>query len=560
MYTHPGTPNDFAWGSDDPSADSGSGVTISQDAWWLLAITKPTGTSAPRFHQKLLSAGIGSWNHLNGSAVGQTVNDVARIRLGGVINSGANMRLACVAIWDTDLSDAEIESIGTAKSTASIYDLAPNCLWDLNQESISPLSDLTGGGANQISITGTSVVTGDDPPGWTFGLTTPIVISTTRVDALAGSGSTSVTVPTNAEAVVAFFSHFDAVAGAALATMTLGGVAMTDETDVLKNEQMAVGDAGTNSTGVGVEYLSWLPGTGTQTLAWSWSAGGNQDEGGAIYLVWLRNVNIGTPFRDFALDSETASTAPSVSIACKSTDLVIGYVQNFSAFGNFTGATVDTLLYTNDLYNSENVNVATLVASNGALTFSNTSPNYSTLAAISIAAKRTSTFPEVATSISDDFNRADADALGSNWTEIADVDIVSNQMFFPGPGHGMAYWTPAKFLDQEIRVQVSAIGTSNMDIQWRAALASNRANDPTTTTNWSGPHLFISASTNTVQLRAWDGTGQEGLHDGMKVPGGIQAFDEFGIRAVSRSFEYIIGRLGEVSWRLLGARAYEGFL
>ena len=395
---------------------------------------------------------------------------------------------------------------------------------------------------------------------WSGGdYTKPTVISTTRVDALAGSGSTSVTVPTDATAVVAFFSHYDAVTGAALATMTLGGVAMTDETDVLKNEQMAVGDAGTNSTGVGVEYLSWLPGTGTQTFAWSWSAGGNQDEGGAIYLIWLKNVNHGTPFRDFALDSEIASTAPSVSIACKSTDLVIGYVQNFSAFGNFTGATVDTLLYTNDLYNSENVNMATLVATNGILTFSNTSPNYSTLVAISIAARRSTTFPEAVTSISDDFNRADGDALGSNWTEIADVDILSNQMYFPGPGHGMAYWTPAKFLEQEIRVQVTAIGSSNIDIQWRAALASNRANDPTTTTNWSGPHLFISASTNTVQLRAWDGTGQEGLHDGMKVPGGIQVNDEFGIRAVSRSFEVYHRHSNEGVWRLLGVRAYEQF-
>lgn len=50
----------------------------------------------------------------------------------------------------------------------------------------------------------------------------------------------------------------------------------------------------------------------------------------------------------------------------------------------------------------------------------------------------------MATLASDDFNRADADALGSNWTEeTQDWDIVSNKARATLPGTSVAYWSGA---------------------------------------------------------------------------------------------------------------------
>ena len=58
----------------------------------------------------------------------------------------------------------------TTPSTQQLADLGAVALWDFNQASTATaLTDLVGT-ANQTAISGTSVVTTDDPTGWTFGL------------------------------------------------------------------------------------------------------------------------------------------------------------------------------------------------------------------------------------------------------------------------------------------------------------------------------------------------------------------------------------------------------
>jgi hypothetical protein len=146
-----------------------SGMTAGD--WQILAITKATGTVAPRMHRKQL--GSGSWTHGSPSSTHAPVTTaVALFQIGarGTVDY-KDFRIAVAAVFDTELSDALIESIQTTPSTQKLADLGAVALWDLNQASTgTAVVDLTGDGADQTTITGTTVVTGDDPPGWTFGV------------------------------------------------------------------------------------------------------------------------------------------------------------------------------------------------------------------------------------------------------------------------------------------------------------------------------------------------------------------------------------------------------
>jgi hypothetical protein len=78
-------------------------------------------------------------------------------------------RLAVIGIWQSVLTNTQIEGLTSALSAWK--DLGPTALWAFNQASTTtPVTDLTGGGADQTAITGTTAVTGDDPPGFDFTL------------------------------------------------------------------------------------------------------------------------------------------------------------------------------------------------------------------------------------------------------------------------------------------------------------------------------------------------------------------------------------------------------
>jgi hypothetical protein len=141
--------------------------------WEVCGITKASGTTGVNAHRKAL--GSGSWSR---STSGATTAGVAgtpdRVEFSGLFSgsftSYKDMRLAVVAIFDRVLSNAEIDGIETAATTQAIFDLGPIGLWEFNQASVgTAVTDLTGGGADQNAINGTTVVTGDDPA-WTFGV------------------------------------------------------------------------------------------------------------------------------------------------------------------------------------------------------------------------------------------------------------------------------------------------------------------------------------------------------------------------------------------------------
>ena len=162
-----------AWGDDSDYISLG-GVGLTAASWQVYGISKAAGTTTIRFLRCTLG---GSPFHGNsggtsdGNAVAATEIEFGSTR-NGAFTSWKDMRLAVAAVWQgTALSDGQFDSI--VDSTQDIADLSPTGLWDFNQASTATnVTDLTGGGADQTAIAGTTVIADgvDDPPGWTFGL------------------------------------------------------------------------------------------------------------------------------------------------------------------------------------------------------------------------------------------------------------------------------------------------------------------------------------------------------------------------------------------------------
>lgn len=197
-----------------------------------------------------------------------------------------------------------------------------------------------------------------------------------QVNASAGNGSTAVTVPADCTCVVALWSHWDGNAGSTISGLTLNGVALTIEA------QRAEG-ATTDTNGTGAARLV-NPATGSQTFAWTWSAGGARSEGGKIVLVYLKSVDTSSPVRAAGVDGRTAATNVAVTISSDPTDLILAMADSFTP----TNPALDgTVFINNAALNSHIYDVSEVAPSAGATTTVNmTGEDYSSMAAISLKA------------------------------------------------------------------------------------------------------------------------------------------------------------------------------
>lgn len=172
MYYAP-SGTQLSWGGDDPDADVGVSVGVTEDQWQVLGMTKDVGFVQPRMHRKRL--GSGSWTHSSpgasvaSSSAGDPAVNIRLARFGNdAITERTAMRVAVAAIWQRVLSDAEYETIETAASTAAIMALSPDWVVELNQTDVTTtILDLTSGNGDQTVRVGTTIVTTDDPA-WTF--------------------------------------------------------------------------------------------------------------------------------------------------------------------------------------------------------------------------------------------------------------------------------------------------------------------------------------------------------------------------------------------------------
>ena len=157
----------------------------------------------------------------------------------------------------------------------------------------------------------------------------------------ASSGTNSATIPSDCEAVVCFWHHWNSNGNTTITSLDFGG---TDSFTLLQN----VGDTGdANGGGVAICYPT---STGTRNFNWAASASG-WSEGGTFHLTYIKDVNWVDVVRDSDFDSVGSSggTNATITLTTEANDLVLAFDESASGAGQSGASTV----YVNDhSYNS----------------------------------------------------------------------------------------------------------------------------------------------------------------------------------------------------------------
>lgn len=159
------------WATGDVAAP-----TSPQAVWVLAVVRKATGTATPRY--SIYNLNTTTWTH--GDASGTMVNGTAPTS--GYINTSTtgsaseafDGRLAVTAAWLNTVKwsadgtgDSQIETAGLHTSLANWVTAAPDSLWPWNPTVVAGIADIIGT-SEQNAINGTTLVEGDDPPGFSF--------------------------------------------------------------------------------------------------------------------------------------------------------------------------------------------------------------------------------------------------------------------------------------------------------------------------------------------------------------------------------------------------------
>lgn len=167
------------WFTNSGSKTSGA---IPQGVWVLLVARKATGTATPRVSYYNFTTT--TWTH--GNATAAIANGTAPTS--GFVNTATvsdgsaepfDGRIAVTGAWSNSLpwsadttGDNAIVAAGLEISLANWVTAAPGALWPWNPAVAAGLVDIIGS-ANQVAISGTTLVNGDDPPGFSFSLGPP---------------------------------------------------------------------------------------------------------------------------------------------------------------------------------------------------------------------------------------------------------------------------------------------------------------------------------------------------------------------------------------------------
>ena len=170
--------------------DFGDGVAGLSTSWRWYVMSKAAGNVAPRIHVWDLSS---AWSHTDNTAgVGDGTGPIDVIYVGGNGSGSLGWRgsIAVVAAWGSQLNDAAIEAACTLSASAT-FNATPAWMIRLNQASTATsVTDDTGGGGDQSAITGTSV-DADDPPGYSYALTSNVDGAVAQTVTFTGAAAAS---------------------------------------------------------------------------------------------------------------------------------------------------------------------------------------------------------------------------------------------------------------------------------------------------------------------------------------------------------------------------------
>lgn len=140
------------------------------DTPYITVVTKTAGTTAPRAHWKVGAAG--SWTHSDfGSTIADQI-DSTQLDIGGsVIDTGDQFGgwIGLVGWWEGSMSDANVEALDNNWRTSDWWASAhgtPVFLAELDVAGAS-VTDLAGN-ASGLSVTGTSLDSGETLESWNF--------------------------------------------------------------------------------------------------------------------------------------------------------------------------------------------------------------------------------------------------------------------------------------------------------------------------------------------------------------------------------------------------------
>src|SRR5262245_12890722 len=165
------------------SIDSAAAITLSNATWYLIVARKANGLAqTPRF--SVYNYTSQTWTHAAGGSAED--NALSTPGAGGTIRFGDSVTtdwfasyVAARAVWSLSLPWTADSSGDTAIQNAGLHLAAynwlsnnPSAFWLFNQPSTSiNVDDLSSNGtADQTAISGTTVITGSDPPGFDFSL------------------------------------------------------------------------------------------------------------------------------------------------------------------------------------------------------------------------------------------------------------------------------------------------------------------------------------------------------------------------------------------------------
>jgi hypothetical protein len=164
--------------------DFGSGGPSHGTGWCWFVVTKASGSVIPRWHKHDLTAAT-AWVHQDDTSnAADGSGPITNVMIGSNGSLGNTWRgnIAAIATWTSVLSDAAIEAACTLAASA-LKAATPGWMVRLNQASTATaVTDDSGGGSTQTAISGTTVDTVNEPPGWSYTLTSTTPFSKTVVE------------------------------------------------------------------------------------------------------------------------------------------------------------------------------------------------------------------------------------------------------------------------------------------------------------------------------------------------------------------------------------------